>query len=142
MPDTFINLKAERLSEAAAFLAHLLWDLRQRPATSWKNLVNRALLADQRLPWEPDAFDTFTDHLFDLLVEAGVLQAPDMRTPLPVLNPAPTPWEAAFQSGVRVAARQSNRPTFALLEPCRSLARTALLRTLATYGPSSGKACA
>lgn len=48
---------------------------------TWKNAVNRVLLSEGGRPrWKDELFDTFTDHLFDLLREAGHLRVGDTRT--------------------------------------------------------------
>jgi hypothetical protein len=94
--------------EAEAFLQHLFSRLYQGPVGSWKSLINRALMAGHRPGWNDRHFDTFTDHLFDVLVEEGLLPARAMSAPLPALaKDLPESWQRGYTEARRRAAREA-----------------------------------
>lgn len=115
-------LAAVSLSALRDLLQAVATGLTVRTAVTWKSLVNRIVRAGGKTL--PDlAFDTLTDHLFDLLVENGLIEASGMAAVLAVRN-ARTLEELA----------KGPRGSLAVVRIREHLEAEALFRLHATYG--------
>ena len=108
----FLQLNPGRTREATAFVTRVLQELQAGSAESWEHLMGH-LIQDPfhfgrmtcRLPWEPQLASAFTGQLFQELVDAGVVTAPDTRSPLSALGALPEAWQRDPEAACASVAR-------------------------------------